>query len=289
MFSIVPHQKQYKTYTLSDDSANASLDVVPERGGIVTRWSVQGQELLYLDEERFANPKLTVRGGIPILFPICGNLPHDSYTYQQRTYHLKQHGFARDLPWSVKELTTEGCAAITLVLNSNEQTRAVYPWDFELVFTYQIKGNALEIIQHYTNHGEEVMPFCTGLHPYFWTPDKSQLRFEIPATKYRDQRTKEVDYFIGTFDTEQDEVDVALEQLTGLAATAIDAGRKLRLILYYNSTYSTVVFWTLKGKDYYCLEPWSAPRNAMNTGKHLIYLRPGETSQTLVRISATFF
>lgn len=289
MFSIAPHQQQYKTYTLSDHSTNSRIEVVPERGGIITRWSVEDQELLYLDQERFTNPELTVRGGIPILFPICGNLPHNAYTYNHRTYHLKQHGFARDLPWTVKELTTEGCAAITLALKSSDQTRAVYPWDFEIVFTYQVKGNALEIIQHYTNCGEGVMPFCTGLHPYFWTPDKSKLRFEIPSTKYRDQKTKEMDYFIGTFDTEQDEVDVALEQLTGLAATAIDSGRGLRLILYYNSTYSTVVFWTLKDKDYYCLEPWSAPRNAMNTGKHLIYLRPGETAQTLVRLTATFF
>jgi len=78
VFAIATEQRQYKTYCLSDPANDAYLEVVPERGGIITGWRVQGQELLYLDAERFTNPEMTVRGGIPILFPICGNLPNNT-------------------------------------------------------------------------------------------------------------------------------------------------------------------------------------------------------------------
>lgn len=288
-FAIAVEQQQYKTYTLSDATANASLEVVPERGGIITSWRVQGEEILYLDAERFANPELTVRGGMPILFPICGNLPNNSYTYQGVEHHLKQHGFARDLPWEVTAQNTEGKAAIALVLNSNDWTRTVYPFDFQLAFTYQIKGNTLEIFQRYTNLSTESMPFSSGLHPYFSAPDKSQLRFEIPGMQYRDQRTQEIHYFTGVFDPTLDEIDAAFYELTGLAATVFDNSRRLRLLLSYNSSYANLVFWTVKGKDFYCLEPWTAPRNALNTGTHLIELKPGASCEMLVRIIASFF
>jgi galactose mutarotase-like enzyme len=266
------------------------LEVVPERGGIITSWQVQNQEILYLDEERFANPQLSVRGGVPILFPICGNLPDNTYTLNDKQYTLKQHGFARDLPWkSTQDQVTPEKASLTLVLSSNEQTRAVYPFDFQLAFTYQIQGNTLEIKQQFTNLSTEPMPFSTGFHPYFLTVDKNQLKFEIPSQEYQDQITKEIHSFNGGFDFNRDEIDVAFKQLSGKSATVTDNARKLKLTLEYDDTYSTLVFWTVKGKNYYCLEPWSGPRNAINTGEHLTVLEPQASHTATVRLTANFF
>ncbi len=289
MFAIAQEQQQYKTYILSDSSAQSQLEVIPERGGIITSWRIQGKEILYLDAERFANPKLSVRGGIPILFPICGNLPDNTYTYKGQQYTLKQHGFARDLPWDVTDSVTQDLVSLTLVLNSNEQTRAVYPFDFQLAFTYQLLGNSLEIHQRYTNQSEvDAMPVSTGLHPYFGTSDKTQLKFEIPATEFQEQKTKTTHPFSGEFDFSLDEIDVAFRQLAERSASATDPSLRLQLQLSWDDTYSTLVFWTVKGKDFYCLEPWSAPRNALNTGDHLIHLEPGASCETVVRMTATF-
>lgn len=288
MFAISRQQQQYTTYILSDASSQSQLEVVPERGGIITGWQVQGQEILYLDAERFANPSLSVRGGIPILFPLCGNLPDNTYTYKGQQYSLKQHGFARDLPWEVTEQITQDRVSLTLVLNSDRQTRAVYPFDFSLAFTYQIQGNVLEIRQRCTNLSSEPMPFSIGLHPYFFTLDKNQLQFDIPAGEYQDQRTGEIQLFKGNFDFDRDEIDVAFKQLGRQSASAIDNSRRLQLTLEYDDSYSTLVFWTVKGKDFYCLEPWSAPRNAFNTGEHLIRLAANTSWEALVRLSATF-
>lgn len=288
MFAIAIDQQQYQTYILSDSSSESRLEVVPQRGGIITRWQVQGEDILYLDAERFADPNLSVRGGIPILFPICGNLPDNTYTYQGKQYTLKQHGFARDMPWEVADQVAQDLVSLTLVLNSNDQTRAVYPFDFQLAFTYELLGDHLDIRQRYTNHSPEPMPFSTGLHPYFHTSDTTQLQFNIPASEYQDQRTKIAHYFNGSFDFDADEIDVAFQKLTSNSASVTDATRRMQLTLEYDNAYSAVVFWTVKGKPYYCLEPWTATRNALNTGENLIYLDPGASLETLVRLSVNF-
>ncbi|NEP63338.1 MAG: aldose epimerase, partial [Symploca sp. SIO2G7] len=278
--AIARSSGQYETYTLTDEEAQSQVVVVPERGGIITSWSYQNREILYLDTERFRDPNLSVRGGIPILFPICGNLPDNTYTYKGQQYTLKQHGFARNLPWLVTEQGTDESLSLTLVLNSNDETRAVYPFDFQLAFTYQLQGDTLDIQQRYTNHSQEPMPFSAGFHPYFQTGDKTQLRFEIPASEYQD-RDGAMSPFSGTFDLEQDEIDVAFRQLQARSASFTDTGSQWEVTLSYSELYSTLVFWTVKGKDFHCVEPWSAPRNALNTGEQLTQIPPGETVEAL--------
>jgi galactose mutarotase-like enzyme len=289
VFKITQKQEQYQTYVLTDLQAKSQIEVVPERGAIITRWRVKEEEILYLDQERFAHPELSIRGGIPILFPICGNLPNNTYTYQNQTYQLKQHGFARDLPWEVIETNDNDCASITLALSSNEQTLMVYPFEFQILFTYQLKGNSLRILQTYSNQSEAIMPFASGLHPYFQVEDKNQLQFEIPGTFYQDQVSKETYPFTGKFDFTQTEIDVAFTQIDKHHTAVADLTRKLKISINYSDCYSTLVFWAIKGKDYVCLEPWTAPRNALNTKEKLIWLEPGNSYESVVEMNLSYF
>jgi galactose mutarotase-like enzyme len=289
MFTITQAQPQYKTYILSDTDANSQIEVVPERGGIITRWRIQNQEILYLDVERFANPDLSIRGGVPILFPICGNLPDNTYTFNGKQYTLKQHGFGRDLPWQVTEQTTTDKASITVVLKSNETTKAVYPFDFQLNFTYTLLGNSLIIDQEYQNLSTVSLPFSAGFHPYFQCGDKSKLEFAIPSGQYLDQKTKEMHPFSGKFDFGRDEIDFAFGHLRSQSAAVTDHSRKLKLTLDYDDIYAMLVFWTLKGKDFYCLEPWTAGRNSLNTGENLTMLEPGASKTASFKLTVDFF
>lgn len=285
MSAIAIEQQQYKTYVLSH--GNAQVAVVPERGGIITRWQVQGQEIFYMDNERFKDSTLSVRGGIPLLFPICGNLPEDTYTLNDQTYKLQQHGFARNLPWEATEQSTEDGASVTVSLKSDETTRASYPFDFELNFVYTLRGNTLELRYRHTNLSKRPMPFATGIHPYFAVADKGKLTLALPSTEYKIKGGAEVYPFSG-FDFDQEEIDFAFINLTGSSATVTDRGRNLKLTLEYDDHYSTLVFWTVKGKDFYCLEPWSAPRNALITGEHLLQALPGATVETVVKMTVEF-
>jgi len=288
MFTIATRQEKYTTYVLSNQETGSSLEIVPERGGIVTRWQVRGKDIFYLDAERFADPTLSVRGGIPILFPICGNLPDNTYTYDGQCYTLKQHGFARDLPWEVIDQNTENQGSITLGLTSSDRTRAVYPFDFQLAFTYTLNNNTLSAHQRYTNRSAAPMIFSAGFHPYFQVVDKTQLEFDIPASSFFDHQTKLVHSFNGVFDFEQNEIDVAFIGVGSQTATVLDRNQSLRLTLNYSDAFSTLVFWTVKGKDYYCLEPWTAPRNALNTGERLLYLDAGASLETFFNLTVDF-
>lgn len=288
MFAIAINQDQYKTYVLSDQLAQTRLEVVPERGGIITAWSVRGQEMLYLDTDRFADPTLSVRGGIPILFPICGNLPDNTYQFDEQFYLLKQHGFARDLPWDVVDRTTQEQVSISLSLHSNEHTRSLYPFEFQLNFTYRLQGNSLELHQEFVNLGDRPMPFSTGLHPYFGVNDKSKLQFDIPAAEFQSHKNYDYYAFSNQFDFAQDEIDVIFPQPSRPQASVTDLERGIKLDLDYSPLYSKLVFWTLKGKPFYCLEPWSAPRNALNTGDSLTLLPPQQSLKTLVKLTANF-
>ncbi|MFH7243439.1 MAG: aldose epimerase [Spirulina sp.] len=285
MFAVALKAGPTPTYLLSDLETSSQLELVPHRGGISTRWQVEGQDILYFDEARFADPTLSVRGGIPILFPICGNLPDNQYQIDGQTYALKQHGFARDLPWQATDQATTDAASLTLELESSATTLAQYPFAFKLSFTFVLCGHRLELRQRFTNLSDQAMPFSTGLHPYFLVSDKSQLEFEIPATQFQNHLTGQVESFEGSFDFSQPEIDLAFQNLTAQAATVTDRHLRRRLTLSWSEAYTRLVFWTVQGKDYYCLEPWTGPRNAMNSGDSLLRIAPQQTLQTSVRMA----
>jgi len=295
MYSVSLKQKQYATYILTDQESGARAEVVPERGGIITQWDIKNTPLLYLDTERFKDPTKSVRGGVPILFPICGNLPDDTYTVDGESYKLVQHGFARTLPWTVVDQGVaegdDGGAFLKIALESDDHTRSLYPFDFQLEFTYRLKGDRLIIQQAYTNRSERPMPFSTGFHPYFEVSanrkDKAQLELDLPVTTYDDNISKGSGQYEGTLDWLAPEIDMAFRPVSQQQASVTDPNRNVKLTLSYDKAFTTLVFWTVEEKGFYCLEPWSAPRNAINTGTDLLTLAPGETQVLTVTLAAT--
>ena len=285
MATITLEQNQYPTYRLEDPENQAVAWVVPDRGGIVTHWQVGGQEMFYLDEDRFKDPSLSVRGGIPLLFPICGNLVNDTYQLQGQAYSLPQHGFARSLPWTVTQQSTAAGASLTVTLTSNDHTRPVYPFEFTLDYTYTLRGRSLELRQRHHNHSATPMPFSTGIHPYFAVADKALLTVDLPSRQYQVKGEPRVHDFGGHFDFDQEEIDFAFINLTGQSATVCDRDRQTRLTVEFDGHYSTLVFWAVKGKDFYCLEPWTGPRTALNTGNHLLTIPPGESLETVITMT----
>jgi len=85
VFAIALQQQQYKIYILSDLSQSRRWYL---KETVSSPWRIQSQELLYLDAERVCQPDLTVRVEFH-LFPICGNLSDNTYTYDGQQYTLK--------------------------------------------------------------------------------------------------------------------------------------------------------------------------------------------------------
>jgi galactose mutarotase-like enzyme len=255
---------------LRDDDAKSLVTLVPARGAIVTRFRVGERELLYLDEATLLDPGKNVRGGVPLLFPSPGKLAGDRYERGGHAGSMKQHGFARDVAWQVK--SHEGRSA-TLAIESTDATRAMYPWDFRATVTYTLRGRCLRLDFAVDSTGRETMPFGFGIHPYFAVADKASARIATNATRAFDNVTKKDVAFHG-FDLTKGEVDVHLLD-HGSTASELAWGDGAKLAIRGSPEFGRWVVWTLPGKPFVCVEPWTAPGNALNTGESLIELAPG--------------
>lgn len=103
----------------------------------------------------------------PVLFPLVGSLNNKQYTFEGVSYPMSQHGFARDMEFEVCEVKAD---QVWFVLNSNEETRKAYPFDFELKLGYVLKENAVEIHWQVKNPADCTMYFSIGGHPAFLCP-----------------------------------------------------------------------------------------------------------------------
>ena len=104
----------------------------------------------------------------PVLFPFVGSLNNKCYTYEGQTYEMGQHGFARDMEFSLISKTESD---IYFELVSNEETFKKYPFNFTLGLGYQLSGNELKVIWKVFNTStDKVLHFSIGAHPAFNCP-----------------------------------------------------------------------------------------------------------------------
>ena len=254
----------YPHWEFTHPTLGDQLRLLPERGGLVSGWRCAGREVLYLDVERLADPALSVRGGIPVLFPICGGLPPERSG-------LAQHGFARDQVWSLTALD-EG-DGVLLELADSPETLAVYPHPFRLRMAVQLQPGALAIALQVLNPGSAPLPFCIGLHPYFAVSSLDAVHLEGLPPQVIDQTT--------LAPAERDSLLDALPQGIDLLAEPRDCvrlqdqGWGTEVSLETTAPLDLAVLWTDPPRPMVCLEPWTAPRGALLSGERLLVVEPG--------------
>jgi len=106
-------------------------------------------------------------GRAPILFPVVGKLKGGALIYGQDKYIVPNHGIVRGSMFSLIEKTDD---AITLSLSDNDETKMVYPHDFELRVTYTLSGHSLHTGLQVTNRSDVEIHFSIGGHPAFNCP-----------------------------------------------------------------------------------------------------------------------
>ncbi|MCM1539146.1 MAG: aldose 1-epimerase family protein [bacterium] len=116
-----------------------------------------------------ADPKYWKRTS-PVLFPLVGSLQGGQYTYEGKTYAMSQHGFARDMEFT---LIGEGGGQepeLWFELRDSEESRAHYPFPFLLRIGYVLEGAGVKVHWQVENTGGGVMHFSIGGHPAFLCP-----------------------------------------------------------------------------------------------------------------------
>ena len=98
----------------------------------------------------------------PVLFPNVGKTYKNRVLINGTQYPTSQHGFARDNVFTCIEAANEKAS---FMFRSSEETKEVYPFDFELYISYRLKKNVIEVEWEIKNQSEETIYFTIGGHP----------------------------------------------------------------------------------------------------------------------------
>lgn len=114
----------------------------------------------------YGNPKVWGRTS-PVLFPIVGTCRNNEYKYNNTTYHLESHGFARDNEHTMVEQTED---EIWFELRETPETLKKFPFNFILRIGYKLVNDTVKVMWKVENTSEDKMYFQIGAHPAFLCP-----------------------------------------------------------------------------------------------------------------------
>ncbi len=271
------------TVTLRAEHAEGARRVTfaPFRGALVTQFSAGNTEYLALDEATFRDPSANVRGGIPVLFPFPGRLDRDRYLARGRPFVLSQHGFARKRAFTEVARRSDDAAAMTVALEDDAETRAVYPYRFRLTLDVALTDR-LTLTTTVENRDSVPLPWALGFHPYFAIPnaEKGALSVAHEADRAWDNVGRRIVAAEPLQFTPTTETDLHL--LDDRSATKVlrRGGDDVPwLELTVSDARPVWVFWSVPHKDFVCVEPWTAPGNALQNGDRVALLAPGATAR----------
>lgn len=248
------------------------VELAPSRGAIVTAFVVEDLPVLYMDEATLLDPSKSVRGGVPLLFPIAGKPPEGS--------PLKQHGFARTMEWKLKSAVADDATArVECVLASTPDTLALWPFPFEATLAVSLFDRRMMLEFSFRNTGTQPMPLHFGIHPYFVVGEKALVNVEGAEGMAFDNVSR-VNREVSAIDFAAGEVDLHFSPFDR-RGTTLTRGDGKRVTLSWTEQFDTLVLWTLPGKPFVCVEPWTARGQAPAT----LFVSPGATERLAVAVS----
>src|SRR5690606_37404394 len=151
---------------------NSELKVtVQSKGAELTSIIAKKNNLEYLWQ---ADPAYWNRHA-PILFPIVGRLKDNKYSYEGQEFELSQHGFARDLEFTVQQ---NDDTSLQCVLEYQTATYGKYPFKFNLEISYVLDAATISVIYKVKNTDQKEIYFSIGAHPAFNCPLIKGQKFE---------------------------------------------------------------------------------------------------------------
>ena len=114
--------------------------------------------VVFRPAKRDYNRSDSIHGGIPVCWPQFGKLAIEG---------MAQHGFARIMPFDVRGTQySEDMTEITLGLSSSDETKKLWPHDFDLEVKVSVSMK-LNLKMTTKNTGDVPFVFTGGFHPYF--------------------------------------------------------------------------------------------------------------------------
>jgi aldose 1-epimerase len=297
------------TWVLHDDGADLHATWVPEAGMLGASLVHHGEELLWqgAGPGGYANTRAFM--GIPFLHPWANRLDRFGYRAGGLDVELDPaspllllddnglpiHGLlnATDL-WTVREAAAGPASARLLAGLEFEDPAllAAFPFPHRLTMTVELAGEGLRVTVVLSATGGRAVPVCFGFHPYFQLPEVPRSGWEVEFPVRR--RLALGPRMLPTGATEPAQAisgaisertwDDCFDRIDSSAPFKLSGGRRM-VAVELEQGYTVAQIFAPPGQEYLCIEPMTAPVNALSGGRTLAWVRPGERHGASFRVS----
>jgi len=225
-----------KSITLSNAAGDSAK--IYTFGACVTSYVKGGVDTLMVRPDAKLDGSKPISGGIPFCFPQFG------------PGAIQQHGFARNVDWTVVEQTDD---SVTMGLTESEYTLAMWPYNFDAKYKVTLADGALATEFTVTNTGDVPCDFTAALHSYWSVTGIGNIKISSPAFKgatFLDKMqsppadvTSTSDSFAITAET-----DSVYQGVSG-DISLTDSGRKKPLTISNKLGWSDTVIWNPYGDE----------------------------------------
>ena len=208
----------------------------------------------------------------PVLFPNVGKTYKNRVLINGTQYPTSQHGFARDNVFTCIEAANEKAS---FMFRSSEETKEVYPFDFELHINYKLNKKELTVEWQVKNCGDETMYFTIGGHPAFRfaKPEETKADYVLKVPGKEKLEYVLIDISCGCANADEvqtlqlsEETYPLSDELFAKDALVVDNGQIEEAWLCHkdgtpyvgvrSAGFPNYGIWSVEGAPFVCLEPW---------------------------------
>ncbi|MBR3439279.1 MAG: aldose 1-epimerase family protein [Clostridia bacterium] len=203
-------------------------------------------------------------GQAPILFPVVGQVRNDTILWKGKSYNLQKHGFARKREF---ELVSRENSKVTLSLKSDNETLKQYPFEFELLVSYELEGGCLKASHTVKNLNNGEMYFSFGAHPGFNCEIGDTVEFEKNENLFTERISSDNLIIPEKFPLLDNENSITITKEIFEPDALILSDIKSEYVTINSPgldreikvTFGKIPFlgiWAKPGAPYVCIEPW---------------------------------
>lgn len=203
----------------------------------------------------------------PILFPVCGDLVNKELPIDGKMYRIPAHGFVMNAQYNPMECNEE-LAVFSYV--SNEETKKLYPYDFELIITFKLMGRSLDVSYEVINDSDGDMYFSIGAHEGYDCIegiDNYEIHFEKEESgNYYVYETDEIPqkymqnengHMVMKLhpDLFKDSITVSIDKPKSNFVSLVnkETGKKIQVEF---EDFDNLYVWSTENSQFVCIEPW---------------------------------
>lgn len=305
-------QKDYPALVLDTADGKASIELVPEFGGLINGLWLSGNH----------GQRVNVIAGLPnrarmavneqyrgvLLYPYPNRLDAGCYAYNGSHYQFainesdfnnQLHGLLFALPATIVSSQADEQECTVELLYSVDDSNPGYPFTADVRIRYTLSSaTGLTVSYSVKNRHAAAVPVGLGWHPYFQIPGRSvdELQLELPSVEHTPVDERMLPTGASHVFTEFQKAKVignrAFDDCYRLTERSSEG--RARVVLASPADELGVEIWQTSGPSGYnfiqlcippdrqsiAIEPMTCGVNAFNTGDGLLELQPGEELHT---------